>query len=85
MLVVDFEKLVSNMMFPDMRSRPGGKPEFFTVETKSGFQQAVLVEILEAGELKPPTAGAGKPPTSEDLFTNGFYYRILSLLDCSFA
>jgi len=39
-----------------------GLQAFFSVEPKSGISQKVLVEILEAGELKPPN-GAGKVET----------------------
>jgi hypothetical protein len=39
-----------------------GLQEFFSVEPKSGFSQTVLVEILEAGELKASN-GAGKVET----------------------
>jgi hypothetical protein len=59
MLTIDFEKLVSNMMFSDKMTRQGLQ-EFFSVEPKPCFSQTVLVEILEAGDLKPPN-GAGLP------------------------
>lgn len=39
-----------------------GSQDFFSVEPKSGFSPTVLVEILEAGELKSAN-GAGKVET----------------------
>ena len=100
MLVIDMEKLVSNMMLPAPRPGQGkenakdlcfsfkycrlfaldnirlrqiavycaiGLQDFFSVEHKSGFSPTVLVELLEAGELKGAN-GAGKLETQSVLF-----------------
>ncbi|XP_024389724.1 uncharacterized protein [Physcomitrium patens] len=63
MLVIDMKKLVSNMMFPGPISRYGLQ-DFFSVEHKSGVM--VLVEVLEAGELKAGNA-AGLPDPMVEL------------------
>ncbi|KAG0603081.1 hypothetical protein M758_10G065000 [Ceratodon purpureus] len=55
MLVIDMEKLVSK--------RPQGLQDFLSIERKSDF---VLVEILEAGELKA-AEGAGLPDLSVEV------------------
>lgn len=62
MLVIDMERLVSNMMFPTPKSRQGLE-DFFCVERKSA---TVLVEILEAGELKTVN-GSGLPDPSVEV------------------
>ncbi|KAG0583050.1 hypothetical protein KC19_3G105100 [Ceratodon purpureus] len=65
MLVIDMEKLVSNTLFP-VSKLPQGLEDFFCVEHKSGFSPTVVVEILEAGELKAAN-GAGPPDPSVEV------------------
>ncbi|XP_073391556.1 uncharacterized protein [Physcomitrium patens] len=62
MLVIDMEKLVSNMMFSEPKPSQGLQ-DFFSVEHRSDF--TVLVEILEAGDLKAGRANGLPDPIVE--------------------